>query len=134
MAATAVPEPAVTTASSVKPADDGKCEHGSSAPDCCIKCLENSSRNMAKKIAVLRMQQQPANENVKCNGCNRINRPGHRYTCTVCTDLDFCQECNDKDVHIDHAMVQLKFRDQKAGDREYNIRRSSNGYLGMVLQ
>ena len=109
--------------------DDSKlCAHGEEEA-ICVACItkrikeqEKIEEEAQKERHALQIQMDAAKNRKKspwirhrCDGCHKHNPKGPRYVCTGCTDRDFCQECVDKDVHIEHALIQLKYKHQEIG-------------------
>jgi hypothetical protein len=98
---------------------DVRCEHGEN-PDFCVPCLTKKEDDVRKKLAVAKRRTRSAwTSTHMCDGCHRTNRSGIRYICTECLDMDFCQNCVDADVHIEHALIRLKYEHQHIGNRRY---------------
>lgn len=88
---------------------------GADAPTAEIKQLEDERDQLNKRIYEARLRAQPAMLHIHCDSCGTDGPPGYRYACSVCTDFDICQKCNDNDVHNEHAMVQIKHGGQTVG-------------------
>lgn len=88
-----------------------------------------------KKLDVaMRRKRNAWRSNIFCDGCRKSNRIGTRFICTECNDTDFCQECVDDDVHLEHALVQIKYDHQHVGERREVLYESGGGHYGMRLQ
>jgi len=47
--------------------------------------------------------------NIRCDGCDVFPITGPRFKCTICTDFDLCEECENKNVHpVEHPMVKFR--------------------------
>lgn len=44
---------------------------------------------------------------VTCDACGRTNIEGARFKCAVCSDFDFCEEC-EKTIEHPHPMLKIK--------------------------
>ena len=47
-------------------------------------------------------------DSVPCSHCRRDHCPGPRYVCLSCVGYVTCQGCNDRNVHSQHGMLQVK--------------------------
>jgi len=47
---------------------------------------------------------------VSCDGCGKSNFEGIRYKCTVCSNFDYCDSCEDKNA-LSHNHTFIKIRD-----------------------
>jgi hypothetical protein len=123
-------------------------EHGID-PELCVWCLrvavvarykdleaaQIAAKDADKKLNIARRRNRSAwRSNIMCDGCRKSNRSGTRYICTECDDTDFCQECVDGDVHLEHALVQVKYDHQHVGRRREVSYGSGGGHYGMRLQ
>ena len=105
-----------------------RCRHGE-IPDMCVPCLTQQRQDVEKKLDVARRRKNSAwTSTHKCDGCDVFRPRGIRYVCTECDNTDFCQKCVDEDVHMEHALIQIKYAHQHIGER----RRASYGDDGWV--
>ena len=108
--------------------DDKLCAHGEEEAICVacltkrIKAQQEIEDEAQKERHALQVQMEAAKNRKKspwirhtCDGCRKWNPKGPRYVCTKCNDRDFCQECVDKEVHLEHALIQLKYKHQEIG-------------------
>lgn len=122
------PKPDATKPDATKP-DAPKpdaCPHGEDAKTClpCVQAelatqkkarddAETAVRDVERRLeAAANRKKSPWVAHI-CDGCSRRNPPGMRYVCSMCYDKDFCEACVAKDVHIEHALIQLKYKYQK---------------------
>lgn len=53
-------------------------------------------------------QEKIRHENVVCDGCDANPIVGIRYMCSVCSDTDFCQNCEKNGVHAQHPLLKIR--------------------------
>ena len=100
-----------------------RCRHGE-IPDMCVPCLTQQRQDVEKKLDVARRRKNSAwTSTHKCDGCGVFRPRGIRYVCTECDNTDICQKCVDEDIHMEHALIQIKYAHQHIGGR----RRASYG-------
>lgn len=88
---------------------------GWSIPDVAFRVeLQGRHRNFNMAFSV--MGSLYPHEGTGCDACGTWLKTGHRYKCTVCPDLDLCQDCNraGRETHNlqhtrgPHPMIELK--------------------------
>lgn len=93
----------------------------------CVSCLTQQRQDVEKKLEVAKRRKNSAwTSSHKCDGCSVVNPGGIRYLCTVCTNTDFCQNCVKADIHVEHALIQIKYAHQHVG----GLRHVSSGDSG----
>jgi hypothetical protein len=70
---------------------------------------------LENRILDARIRALPAMQNTHCDSCGADSPPGFRYACTTCSNYDICQQCNEKGIHSEHAMVQIRYGGQYVG-------------------
>jgi hypothetical protein len=57
-------------------------------------------------------QEAVRHEKVLCDGCDANPIVGIRYMCSVCSDTDFCQNCEKRGVHSHHPLLKIRYEKQ----------------------
>lgn len=77
-----------------------------------LKEMLNDSVNLqqshdTKKTSTSQQQQKVVHQMVTCDGCGVNPVVGLRYKCSVCTDFDFCENCEENVKH-EHPFIKIK--------------------------
>lgn len=92
-------------------------------PDVMVSSAQTIVRfaDLERRIAYLEQladRASPSNAwaEYQCDGCRSPSVSGVRYSCTVCKDVDFCENCVDNARgHEDHMMLRVVYDQQMLG-------------------
>lgn len=62
--------------------------------------------------AVCGVCQSPWDDGVRCSHCRTYRCVGPLYACLTCVGYVLCQECNNRDIHSEHGLLQVKHKQQ----------------------
>jgi len=74
--------------------------------DYCLKSFQGMFKDFLEMKRI--EQANTVHENFICDGCNMTPIKGIRYMCSVCSNYDICDQCEQKGVHSQHAMLKIR--------------------------
>ena len=73
-----------------------------------IKNNENENKNEKLRAPAPKKNGNKIHEVIKCHGCGKNPTVGNRFKCSICSNLEYCEKCEEqnKDLHL-HPFINI---------------------------
>ena len=68
----------------------------------------NNNKNIKLRAPAPKNKANKNKQNIKCHGCGAFPIVGSRFKCCICSNLDYCEKCEEqnKDLHL-HPFIKI---------------------------